>query len=328
MSYMRGLPESASERDISQYSLERLHLIHRDFVGPQTAAETLPSLFEELTRSQSPSHLFAAGWAAVEIGLRATSMNHKTRGKYIQGATEAFESASLNALSNAESKAERRGSPPDYSYIYRIAATQSFLPLFRDLSQDKAPGRRTIETCYENLRAISNQVADELEIIHRLYPTREGPHKGLLTELNALSVYDRLRSARTIAIPSLERADDGSRYSETTHDLQVLHLKGARIVSRTPAEAKATLSNGHSKRYASLLIGGDRHLRASSTMGVVRLSRLLSDEQIGLASAQDIKLLEEITRDVFHLHRHYKRPQELGRHCLNLMKCKVRPQIA
>lgn len=318
---MRDLPDSSSERDISQFVYGRLHLMHHNFVGPKTAAEKLPSFFEDLTRSTRPSHLYAAGWVALEAALQSDTIDATRRTLFLKQAEEALEQAIVNATEFANHKAEMRNGYADYSYPYHIAATLAYAPLIGEIAHGGRPNRQTVQSCYGQLRHISELAAINIEQVASERPQGIGALIGLLNELNTLSIYNRVLSTQFVALPTIERADDGTKYRETTHDIQVLHLKGGQIVSRVPVEAKMTLSKGHSMRYEAILVGGDRHLRTHSTHAAIQLSRMLDREYVGAASQEEIATLDELTQNVFHLHRHYHRPEEIGRHCLNLERC-------
>lgn len=323
MSSMREVTETASERDISQNALERLHLMHRRFVGPTTAAQTLPFVFESLTRSQAPSHLYAAGWVAIEAGITASSSPEDERLLRIRQASDALELAQNNALEWAFQKAEEHEHYPEYSFGLRISATMAFIPLFESLARGRQPNGRVVKQCYDSLLRVALQTSETLIQTQHEDPSRTSGYIGLLNELHTMLTINRYRSTKSIAIPSLERSDDGSLYRKQTHDVQVLNIERGKIKNTTPFESKMRLKPGHRDRYDAALVGGNIHFQTDNIPGLTRLTQLFQREANGKASPKEIKRLDRLSGEFFHLSRHYHRPELLGRHCLGAANCRV-----
>ncbi|HET7630429.1 MAG TPA: hypothetical protein VFK03_03580 [Candidatus Saccharimonadales bacterium] len=304
--------ERQTNRKTLRRAQERYLLIHKRPVGPKTA-ERLFFLYDELSRSDRPTELYTAGWAATEAGLVATDQADSWRQAMVEVGIDCWQSARTAEIERSTKTAERKGTHPSTFQRHRIEALLALAPALRQLPGGP-PDKAALALSYDQLLNVAE--TNFQATLDDRYARHFQNHYSLAFEFNSLLACNRLLSKRLLALPTLARADDGNVYPRETHDIQILSLSGADIDKTTPVEVKSTLKQEYFERYDAALIGGHRDLLLGDQLDIGQTLQLFRLEQLGVATATELAYLEQMTDSLIHSIRHYNRSKEFGRHCL------------
>lgn len=304
-------PDSRSFDRYDQNPLARYYRIHKRFVGPKTA-ELLLRLSDDLATHWGNEERYAAAWARAEASIVASDRPKADRIVWLSQAETLWRSVSNP--NQAHCTQERRAQ--------LCIAT---VPFFRAILTSSLT-RPVVDTMYESYLAIATDNAVDL-IQARMHGEIEsyGMEIGFAHECNALLAINRLRSTRTVAIPSSARSDTGHFHRQQTHDLDILQLRRGRLQKATPMEVKARAKQKDMHRYEPALVHGRVHLYVSPKSSPTDTLELFYREATDRAQPHHVATLDRITDSVMHLMSHYHRSEEFGRHCVRIAQCPTAP---
>lgn len=275
--------------------LARYHTMPKDFVGP-SEADDLFSIYEKLKLADhSSGYLIAAASAAAESGLMAIYRSTDERHYRLLSADIAWQDAQNAFFDKHGRKGWSEGrleAIPD-----RIEMNRLFLPLYHDFV-DGNVREDTLLATHRNLvklgtKNYSYHAEAEDTDDQVTYCTRS----GLGYELGTLMTVTRLGCPSFFAIPTTERADDGSYYREETHDVRLIRQSWGRIESCIPYEVKP--SDGYNReRYRSAYVRGRVELMMPSATQPLDLVTYMDQELCGRISFEHLAELNEITSRV------------------------------
>lgn len=139
---------------------------------------------------------------------------------------------------------------------------------------------------------------------HELQSSRATEYIGLAHELNAIYSIARKASPTLTAFPAFPRGDSGDHLPTQTHDLLVVGTRWGRIEHAMIAEVKTTPRAEHYERYEAVLIGGTVHLHPDNSPDPSYLTELYAKEARGIATADELTVIESISGTVMHTISH------------------------
>jgi hypothetical protein len=233
---------------------ERYMKIDKGLLGGSTTG--LSSTYDVLEQSGSPSHLAAAGWAAIELAMVSADVDTDTRLEHFDQGVACWEKA-----------AQLYDKHQDFG-VLQLGNSSDALRLQMNLAIARLSRATIVGEADEALR---RQVfLDCLEVAQQNY--QQGMSGGdtetetrceyvgfSVENLVMLGDNQDFESSNYMMQSSL-RAGSGSYQREFTHDLVRIYNSGGRIHWATPIEVKATIESKHRTRYRALLIGRRRDL--------------------------------------------------------------------
>lgn len=290
---------------------DRYHRMHKVFVGNQGGQE-LESIYESLRHSALPSHLHTAGWAAVESGMMQTGQSHSTRNLLIEKGIECW----LQAIRHQRVIQESTENKPwltENTAIYRYAFDICHAPLIQALIAGNVTETIKHKVIGEAL-AIAQSAQVQMNLAERAGDVDAiGDFIGFGHEANALILLNTITDNRAFAIPSSGRAGTGYYYPRQTHDISLIMQHWGDIRKVLPIEVKASASRADRERYEALLLRGKLHLAIGNTRDPQGTLDPLTRHHQGVATKQDMKIIDYAEKNIINLIRLYKRGDRLGR---------------
>lgn len=139
---------------------------------------------------------------------------------------------------------------------------------------------------------------------HEMPSSRATEYIGLAHELNAIYSIARKSTPTLAAFPAFPRGDSGAYLPAETHDVLVVGMQWGSIEHAMIAEVKTTPRPEHYERYEAVLIGGTVHLHPDNSPDPSFLTELYAKEIRGIASPDELAIVESISDTVMHTIRH------------------------